>query len=202
MSVYNRKGGSGKSGSLREQFNYYKRQLENRLIREQAFKEARGIGTIESKVHTLFKNLDYNKVFNIGLTRKVGNKTIRFVGNEAVQIQISSMRKRASKSYQTDLFIDNYLQSLAEVGFDFDEIDEVLNLLNSISIDKLTLLIDKNILPSIQFVYSEIQSKEEIMQKIRDAVKNGVTKEELADVKAKTKQLVKVIKARQKILGW
>lgn len=202
MSVYNRKGGSGKSGSLREQFNYYKRQLESRLIREQAFKEARGIGTIESKVHTLFKNLDYNKVFNIGLTRKVGNKTIRFVGNEAVQIQISSMRKRASKSYQTDLFIDNYLQSLAEVGFDFDEIDEVLNLLNSISIDKLTLLIDKNILPSIQFVYSEIQSKEEIMQKIRDAVKNGVTKEELADVKAKTKQLVKVIKARQKILGW
>ena len=86
MSVYNRKGGSGKSGSLREQFNYYKRQLQNRLIKEQAFKEARGIGTIEARVYTMFKNLNYDQVYKQGITRKVGKKTIRFVGEEAVKI--------------------------------------------------------------------------------------------------------------------
>ena len=201
MSVYNRKGGSGKSGSLREQFNYYKRQLEQRLIKEQAFKEARGVGTIESRVYTMFKNLNYDQVFKQGITRKVGHKTIRFVGEEGVRIQIASIRKRASKSYQTDAFIDNYLSSMENVGFDDDAILETQNLLQSISIDKLTLIIDKGILPSIQYLYAEVVSQEEVMQQIKDAVKKGVSKEELTEVRQKTKQLVKVIKEKNRILN-
>lgn len=202
MSVYNRKGGSGKSGSLREQFNYYKRQLQNRLIKEQAFKEARGIGTIEARVYTMFKNLNYDQVYKQGITRKVGKKTIRFVGEEAVRIQISSIRKRASKSYQTDAFIENYLSSMENVGFDDDAILQTQQLLQSISIDKLTLIFDKGILPSIQYLYAEVVSQEEVLQQIEDAVKKGVTKEELREVKQKTKDLVKVIKQKSKILGW
>ena len=202
MSVYNRKGGSGKSGTLREQFNYYKRQLQNRLIQEQAFKEARGIGTIEARVYTLFKNLNYDQVYKQGITRKVGYKTIRFIGDEAVKIQIASIRKRASKSYQTDLFIDNYLTAMEGVGFDDRFIDEAERLLSSISIDKLTLIIDKGILPSIQYLYAEVISQEEIMQEIKDAVKSGVTKEELEAVKKRRKELAKVIKEKAKILGW
>lgn len=202
MSVYNRKGGSGKSGSLREQFNYYKRQLQNRLIKEQAFKEARGIGTIEARVYTMFKNLNYDQVYKQGITRKVGKKTIRFVGEEAVRIQISSIRKRASKSYQTDAFIENYLSSMENVGFDDDAILQTQQLLQSISIDKLTLIVDKGILPSIQYLYAEVVSQEEVLQQIEDAVKKGVTKEELREVKQKTKDLVKVIKQKSKILGW
>ena len=202
MSVYNRKGGSGKTGTLRQQFNYYKRQLQNRLIKEQAFKEARGVGTLESRIHTMFKNLNYADVYKQGITRKVGHKTIRYVGEEAVKIQIQSLKRRASKSYQTDIFISNYISAMQDVGFDNADIEEVQRMLSKISIDKLTLLIDKGILPSIQYVYAEVEGYEEVMDQIKDAIEKGVTKEELQETKEKAKNLVKVIKARNKILGW
>lgn len=202
MSVYNRKGGSGKSGSLREQFNYYKRQLSNRLIQEQAFKEARGIGTIESRIHTLFKNVNYEQVFKQGITRKVGSKTVRFVRNEAVQIQIQSMRERASKSFQTDNFITNYIYAMIQVGFDDENVNKVERMLQSCSIDKLSLLIDKGVLPSIQFIYADKLTEEEFVEEVRNAVNNGVTREELREVKEKQKALVRVIKEKSKIMGW
>lgn len=202
MSVYNRKGGSGKAGTLRQQFNYYKRKLENRLISEQAFKEARGVGTIEARINTLFKNLNYDTVFKQGITRKVGSRTVRFVGSQAVEIQIQSLRQRASKGYQTEQFITNYIISMQNVGFSEENILKVERMLESGSIDKLTLLIDKGVLPSIQFVYSGKLTEEELVEEIRNAVKNGVTKEELQDVKHKQKELVRVIKAKSDILGW
>lgn len=202
MSVYNRKGGSGKAGTLRQQFNYYKRKLENRLISEQAFKEARGVGTIEARINTLFKNLNYDTVFKQGITRKVGSRTVRFVGSQAVEIQIQSLRQRASKAYQIEQFITNYIISMQNVGFSEENILKVERMLESGSIDKLTLLIDKGVLPSIQFVYSEKLTEEELVEEIRNAVKNGVTKEELQDVKHKQKELVRVIKAKSDILGW
>lgn len=202
MSVYNRKGGSGKAGTLRQQFNYYKRQLENRLISEQAFKEARGVGTIEARINTLFKNLNYDTVFRQGITRKVGSRTVRFVGSHAVEIQIQSLRQRASKGYQTEQFITNYIISMENVGFSEENILKVERLLESCSIDKLTLLIDKGILPSIQFVYSGKLSEDELVEEVKNAVRNGVTKEELQDVRHKQKELVRVIKAKSDILGW
>ncbi len=202
MSVYNRKGGSGKAGTLRQQFNYYKRKLENRLISEQAFKEARGVGTIEARINTLFKNLNYDTVFKQGITRKVGSRTVRFVGSQAVEIQIQSLRQRASKAYQTEQFITNYIISMQNVGFSEENILKVERMLESGSIDKLTLLIDKGVLPSIQFVYSGKLTEEELVEEIKNAVKNGVTKEELQDVKHKQKELVRVIKAKSDILGW
>ena len=140
MSVYNRKGGSGKSGSLRQQFNYYKRQLRNRLIDEQAFIEARGGFSFSGKPPTLFKNLDYEQIMTKGITRKVGNRTVRYKGEEAVQIQIESLRKRASKSYQAQVFIDNYIYTLNIAGLEYDQIDSIEKLLNKLSIDKLSIL--------------------------------------------------------------
>ena len=202
MSVYNRKGGSGKSGSLREQFNYYKRQLRNRLIQEQAFKEARGIGTIEARIYTMFKNVNYEQVFKQGITRKKGSKTIRFVGEEAVQIQIQSMRQRASKSFQTESYITNYISGMISKGFDDRNVEKADRLLHSCSSDKLTLLIDKGILPSIEFIYAGKVTEEEFMEELEDAIFKGVTKQELKDVKEKQKQLVRVIKEKSKILGW
>ena len=73
MSIYNRKGGSGKSGSLREQFTYYKNQVRQRLIKEQALNIAYN-SAIEPKPSLLFTNLDYNKIYEDGITRK-GHKT-------------------------------------------------------------------------------------------------------------------------------
>lgn len=202
MSVYNRKGGSGKSGTLREQFNYYKRQLSNRLIQEQAFKEARGIGTIESRIHTMFKHVNYEQVFKQGITRKVGSKTVRFVGSEAVEIQIQSMRQRASKSFQTENFITNYISAMIRVGFDNGSINKVERMLKSCSTDKLTLLIDKGVLPPIEFIYADKMTEEEFVEAVEDAVTNGVTRDELREVKEKQKALVRVIKEKSKIMGW
>lgn len=202
MSVYNRKGGAGKSGSLREQFNYYKRQLQNRLIEEQAMKEARGVGTLEGRVKTMFKHLNYEEVYKQGVTRKVGHKTVRFVGEQAVKIQIQSLAQRASKSYQVEQFINNYLSSAISAGISDEGIDQIDRLLHSISADKLTYLIDKGILPSIQFLYATDMSEDELIEDIKNAVKSGVTKEELKELNAKKKQLVKVIKEKSQILGW
>lgn len=202
MSVYNRKGGSGKTGSLRQQFNYYKRQLRNRLIEEQAFKEARGVGTIEERVHTMFKNIEFDQVFKQGITRKVGSRTVRFVGSEAIKIQITSFRQRASKSYQADLFISNYIDTMIYAGFDEENIDKVEKLLDSCSIDRLTYLIDKGILPSIEFLYADIKSEDKIVEDIEKAIRTGVSKEELDKLRAKKKALVKVIKEKTKIMEW
>lgn len=201
MSVYNRKGGSGKSGSLREQFNYYKRQLDRRLIEEQAFKEARGAGTIEGRIQTLFneENLNYYKVFNEGITRKKGAKTVRYVGEEAVKIQIGSLKKRASKSYQAERFIENVENAMSIKGFTLSQIDRADRLLRSASIDKLTLLIQKGLVKTPPYIYA-LYTYEEYLDELENALKYGVTSEELKEFRTKKKALIKVITERNKIL--
>lgn len=201
MKIYSRKGGSGKTGTLRQQFNYYKRQLRNRLIYEKSFKEARGLGTIEEDINTLFQRFDYKDIYEKGLTRKIGSQTVRFFGEEAIRIQISSFRKRASKTFQVQAFIKNYINSMKKNNFTEDDIQEVEKLLNSISSDRLTLIIDKDILPSIQYLYAQAISTGEIMEDIRDAIKKGVSKEELNIVKERTKELIKINKMKDKIFG-
>ena len=202
MSVYNRKGGSGKSGSLRQQFNYYKRQLRNRLIDEQAFIEARGGFSFSGKPSTLFKNLNYEQIMTEGITRKVGNRTIRYKGEEAVRIQIESLRKRASKSYQAQVFIDNYTKTLSIAGLEVDQIHSIEKLLNELSIDKLSILIDKGVLPSIQYVYAESDDPDKVYDDIIDAIDKGVSKSELEEVKARKKVLRPLIKSKFDIMGW
>ena len=202
MSVYNRKGGSGKSGSLRQQFNYYKRQLRNRLIDEQAFIEARGGFSFSGKPPTLFKNLNYEQIMTEGITRKVGNRTIRYKGEEAVRIQIESLRKRVSKSYQAQLFIENYINTLNIAGLEPDQIDSIEKLLNKLSIDKLSILIDKGVLPSIQYVYAESDDPDKVYDDIIDAIDKGVNKSELEEVKARKKVLRPLIKSKFDIMGW
>lgn len=201
MSVYNRKGGSGRRGSLRVQFNYYRNQLKKRLIEEQAFKEARGVGSIESEVYSMFKHFNYDKVFEQGITRKVGSRTVRYIGEQAVKIQIESLRRRASRSAQANDFIENYLGAMGEMGFDEDDMSEVGRLLKSCSIDKLRLLIEKGLLPSIEYIYADILDYEEFVKAVENAVKHGISKEEVAEVQARKKELVKVVKARSDILG-
>lgn len=202
MSVYNRKGGSGKSGSLRQQFNYYKRQLRNRLIDEQAFIEARGGFSFSGKPPTLFKNLNYEQIMTEGITRKVGNRTIRYKGEEAVRIQIESLKKRASKSYQAQVFIDNYIKTLSIAGLEVDQIHSIEKLLNKLSIDKLSILIDKGVLPSIQYVYAESDDPDNVYDDIIDAIGKGVSKSELEEVKARKKVLRPLIKSKFDIMGW
>lgn len=172
MSVYNRKGGKGKSGSLREQFNYYKKQVINRLVKEQAFKQTMS-NIVEPVPKTLIESWNFDEIYNQGITRKVKNKTIRYVGEEAIKIQIESFRFRASKTKQSQAFIDNYLNTMIEVGFENDNVIKVEKLLNSISIDKLTYIINRGILPSIRFLYDSIQNEDEVLKDIENSVKFG-----------------------------
>ena len=200
MSVYNRKGGSGKAGNLREQFNYYKRQLERRLIEEYTFQRARGVSP-EGLPKTLFKRLDYEQVFKEGITRKVGNKTVRYIGPEAVEKQIESLKARASKSYQAQIYINNYVGSLKKVGFSDYNVNKIQNALNRISVDKLTYLINENILPQIAFLYNEDLDEDEITQEILDAIKYGVSNVKFKEFKERKKALKPLVKEEFKLLG-
>lgn len=206
---YLRKGGSGKTGTLKQQFNYYKRRLQNRLIEEISFKEARGAGSLESKIITMFsdENLNYEKVYKEGITRKRGNLTIRYTGEEAIAIQIQSMQRRASKSYMAQHFINNYMSALYKQDFDPEYAQRVKDILESVSIDKLTYLIDKGLLPSIQFIYvngkvQALSDEDEFLQDLKDAIEKGITKEELKEYryKAKRYKMVNLIKFKEGLL--
>lgn len=197
---YDRKGGKGKSGTLRQQFNYYKQQLERRLVEEQAFIEARGGFSFSGKPSTLFKVLDYTEVFEKGITRKVNNVTVRFTGEEAVKIQIESLKNRSSKSKQSDQFITNYCGTLNKEGYDPFDIEKVRKKLQSISTDKLAILIDKNILPQIYYLYDAELNKEDVLQDIYDAIDKGVTNKEVREVRERKKLLEPLIKEKFRIL--
>lgn len=188
-----RSGGSGRTGSLRQQFNYYKRQLYNRLIEEEAFERAMG-GGADLTPSMLFKKLNYDTILKEGISRKVGNTTVRLEGESAIKVQIGSLRRRASKSEQAQQFIENYMQPLEKLGMPEEYRIKIYNRLKRISIDKLTYLIRKGILKQITFYYQDERTWEDIYKEIIDAIDNGVSKETLKDVQAKKKQLKPFIK--------
>lgn len=188
---YTRKGGAGFSGSLREQFSYYKRQMKERLVSEQAFKYGRTfeLPTEGRRRYSLFldENLDYNKVFFEGITRKVGKETIRYYGEEAVKIQIESFRKRASKSYQRNLFVDNYISAMKDKGYSRAQQEEVYRTFNKLSTDRLAYLVDAGYIPQIEYVYAE-EDKKMTLERIINASKSGVSKEELEEVRGRARR--------------
>lgn len=197
-----RKGGSGFTGSPREAFNYYKKQLRRRYAEEQAGREALGKGTLEAFPQNIFKRLDYKSVFEEGITRKRNGVTVRITGEEAVQLQIESMRARASKSFQTDRFIQNYMKGVRKV-FEYEEpekIAEIENILRSVSIDKLTILLDKDAIAQIRYLYVTDESIEDIAANLRNAVKSGVTSQEVKQFRERRKALIPLVKERQRIL--
>lgn len=199
-----RSGGSGRTGSLRQQFNYYKRQLYNRLIDEEAFERALG-GGADLTPSMLFKKLNYDIILKEGITRKVGNTTVRLEGESAIKVQIGSLRRRASKSEQAQLFIENFINSLTSdkkdsrgriIGLMMPEeyAYKIYKKLQSISIDKLTYLIRKGILKLPTFYYDSNYTWEELYEMIMNAIDNGVSKETLKDIQTKKKQLKPFIK--------
>lgn len=150
--AYLRKGGRGlKSRSLREEYNYYSRRARERVAYEKAFRMVAGFKT-GLGLDELFTPQTYDELFKEGITRKEGNRTVRYTGEEAVRIKIRSYKERASKSKQAEQFISNYCRAMWQAGYQPEEIEEVEELLSSLSIDKLTYLIHTG-LPQITFVY-------------------------------------------------
>ena len=157
--------------SLRRQLYDARRQYIERKVAEQAFDLARGAQLIEVNFKGLFKHLNYDEIMSVGITRKDSKgRTVHITGEEAVKIQIMSLKARGNKSTQAERFKDNYLRSMREVGFNSTEIYEARQLLDSISIDALTLLYKEGRIKSIEFTYNN-ESKKDTLESLRNAVK-------------------------------
>lgn len=157
--------------SLRRQLYDARRQYISRKVAEQAFDLARGAQLLEIDFKGLFQHLDYDEIMSVGITRKdEKGRTIRITGEEAVKIQIMSLKARGNKSNQAERFKTNYLASMKEVGFNNSEIYEARKLLDSVSIDALTLLYKEGRIKSIEFTYNN-ESKKDTLDSLRNAVK-------------------------------
>lgn len=202
--AYIRKGGKGldPSKSLKTQFNYYKKQLFNRLLQEQAMQEAISGFSFSGTIYTTFENLDFDKISKEGITRKVGTKTVRFTGEEAVKIQIESMKKRASKTYQTNQFIENYCTSLKKIGLPMNEVEEIRKAMMSTSANNLTYIIEQGILPSIAYVYSDELDYKDLYDSIMFALTSKLTKQQKSDIRTARENLKPLITERMRREGW
>lgn len=204
--MYQRKGSKGLSRkrSLRQQFKYYRNRVIERLAYEQAFKEARGAGTTEGKIATLFKHQTYDELFERGITRKVKGVTVRYKGEEAIRIKIESYRRRASKSRLADQYIKNYIQAMKKKGYDWYDRYQVEKMLSALSVDRLTYLINESKprgLPSIEYIYEE--DTHTIVEQVENVInlsKSIEGKKDLKRIKERAKRLKKLELEKMRIL--
>lgn len=150
---------------LKRQFNYYVKRLNETMLNERTFIVARG-GAMTDRPSNLFKNLNFNKLIEEGLTRKIKGKTVRITGVEAVKIQIQSLKNRTSRSIQNRRFIDNYLTSLNKIGMDPLQVKAIENALKRTPIDKIKYLTSKNLLPDIYRNYASASDTDKLYNEI------------------------------------
>lgn len=108
---------------------------------------------------TTFKNLDFKEIYEKGITRKVGGKTVRYYGKEAVQIQIQSLRKAADASVYKERFIRNYTNAMMKAGYTREYTMNIRATLIEMSPDEINKAIDDNTLPEINFIYADALQK-------------------------------------------
>ena len=127
--------------TLRQRYNYYLKKFKEQRIKSQALAIAQG-QVYETKPPTLFKKLDYNELYAQGITRKVGNKTVRFMGEEAVNLQIESLKRETNRFDKKRQFIDAYIGRLEALGGDPYLIYSLKSKLESMSATKLSILVE------------------------------------------------------------
>ena len=172
--------------SLRRQLYDARRQYIERKVAEQAFDLARGAQLIEVNFKGMFKHLDYDEIMSVGITRKDSKgRTVHITGEEAVKIQIMSLKARGNKSTQAERFKDNYLASMREVGFSSAEIAVARQLLDLVSIDALALLYKEGRIKSIEFNYNN-EGKADTLDSLRNAVRT-VDKKRVKELRERAK---------------
>lgn len=203
--AYIRKGSRGlKVKSLRQQYNYYVRRAQERVIWQQTFAEASG-RKLQEEEYKLFTPKTYDELFEKGITRKIGDVTVRYEGAEAIRVKIQSLKRYASKSTRAQAYIDNYIRAMSEVGFNYEEREEVRKLLSSLSTDRLTFLIHEPPpfgIPEIAYVYSE-ESKAELIERLRQSIKYSKSpagRQRLREIQGKTRMLLDINKQKTKII--
>ena len=137
-------------------------------------------------------NFNFKKVYEEGITRKVGTKTVRYKGEEAIDVFIQSLRRRTSRTYQKEMYINNYISALINAtSIDESIIADIEASMKKIPADELAWLINTGRLPQIAYVYAyEMEAENDLLEKIYDALSmNEQTKLEYRAVKEETKLL-------------
>ena len=181
---------------LKRQFNYYVKRLNETMLNERTFIVARG-GAMTDRPSNLFKNLNFNKLIEEGLTRKIKGKTVRITGVEAVKIQIQSLKNRTSRSIQNRRFIDNYLTSLNKIGMDPLQIKAVENALKRTPIDKIKYLTSKNLLPDIYRNYASASDTDKLYNEITRVLN---TRKDNQKLMKQINNEYRTIKSKQKLI--
>lgn len=190
------------TAQLKKELKTVTKSFADTISYQQALKEARGGGSIESKPPTFLKKFDYDIIYKNGIYRKKGGKTVHLTKNEAVREQIKSIKKFASKDYEKNNFISNYRKALDGVGYSEYAINKVSKMLKNVSSEKLAYLIEKGILPDIQFIYAEEEEQADFLKDITNAIEKGISNEKMDSIVSKAYQLQKNIKERNKIMGY
>ena len=190
----------------RQRYNYYLKKFKEQRVKSQALAIAQG-QIYEKKKPTLFKKLDYNELYTQGITRKVGNKTVRFTGEEAVNLQIESLKRETNRYDKKQQFIDAYIERLEELGGDTDLIYSIKTKLENTSATKLSILIRQGYIEMPNYMYEIEEIDDFVKDQINNLTKRGYTEKatqirqniiELKSIKKKTKWQLTRIKTLEK----
>ena len=192
--------------TLRQRYNYYFKKFKEQRIKSQALAIAQG-QVYETKPPTLFFFFFYNELYTQGITRKVGNKTVRFTGEEAVNLQIESLKRETNRYDKKQQFIDAYIERLEELGGDTDLIYSIKTKLENTSATKLSILIRQGYIEMPNYMYEIEEIDDFVKDQINNLTKRGYTEKatqirqniiELKSIKKKTKRQKTRIKTLEK----
>ena len=190
----------------RQRYNYYLKKFKEQRVKSQALAIAQG-QIYETKPPTLFKKLDYNELYTQGITRKVGNKTVRFTGEEAVKVQIESLKRETNRFAKKQQFIDAYIGRLEEMGGNSSLISSIKTKLENTSVTKLSILIRQGYIETPRYMYEIEEIDDFIKRQINNLTKTGYTEKslqirseiiKLKSIKKKTKRQKTRIKTLEK----
>ena len=182
--------------TLKQQYNYYLDKFKEQRIKSQALAVAQG-QVYETKPPTMFKKLEYNQLIEQGVTRKVKNKTVRFYGEEAVKLQIESLKKETNRYAKKQAFIDSYIEILENLDGDPYLIESLRSKLEHLSVDRLNILIRQGYIDAPRYMYQIEDVNGFIQDQINNLTKRGYTEKatqirqniiELKSIKKKTKR--------------
>lgn len=192
--------------TLKQQYNYYLNKFKEQRIKSQALAVAQG-QVYETKPPTMFKKLDYNQLIEQGVTRKVKNKTVRFYGEEAVKLQIESLKRETNRYAKKQAFIDSYIEILENLDGDPYLIESLRSKLEHLSVDRLNILIRQGYIDIPRYMYQIEDVNGFIQDQINNLTKRGYTEKatqirqniiELKSIKKKTKRQKTRIKTLEK----
>lgn len=206
-----------KQTSLRTQFRQALRNAERRAISDVAFSSAiSNLSVANLGKIGLYKKLSYDEIY-AGISRKVGNKTVYYKGEEAIKVQIQSLNRYASKTVQNRGYIQNYISAMREVGFDWEDIQLVRAAMESVPIDFLNYLIklgpDAGGIPSLEslrfyykdkkgnLVSTEEQRKEILVEILQSLIYDKEAKTRIKDIRQQSKKLRPLLEEQIRIQG-